>query len=96
MAAAIGAVSHGELKEDYMLKNIVYSAVPLLFLIAPLTAQQPTAQRAVLVTGASSGIGRKITELLASQGHFVYAGARKAEDIAELSKIKNVQGVNWT
>jgi NAD(P)-dependent dehydrogenase (short-subunit alcohol dehydrogenase family) len=47
----------------------------------------------VLVTGASSGIGRKITELLASQGHFVYAGARKAEDIAALSKIQNVQGV---
>jgi NAD(P)-dependent dehydrogenase (short-subunit alcohol dehydrogenase family) len=78
-----------------MLKNIVCHAVPLLLLgVAPLAAQQPTtAQRAVLVTGASSGIGRKITELLASQGHFVYAGARKAEDIAELSKIKNVQGV---
>jgi NAD(P)-dependent dehydrogenase (short-subunit alcohol dehydrogenase family) len=60
--------------------------------VAPLAAQQPS-QRAVLVTGASSGIGRKIAELLASQGHFVYAGARKADDIAALSKIKNVQGV---
>ena len=77
-----------------MLKTIVRHAIPLLFLaVAPLAAQQPTAQRAVLVTGASSGIGRKITELLASQGHFVYAGARKAEDIAALSKIQNVQGV---
>ncbi len=78
-----------------MLRNIVRHAVPLLFLaVAPLAAQQTTtAQRAVLVTGASSGIGRKITELLASQGHFVYAGARKAEDIAALSKINNVQGV---
>ncbi len=78
-----------------MLRNIVCGAVPLLLLaVAPLAAQQPTvAQRAVLVTGASSGIGRKITELLASQGHFVYAGARKAEDLAALSKIKNVQGV---
>jgi NAD(P)-dependent dehydrogenase (short-subunit alcohol dehydrogenase family) len=47
----------------------------------------------VLVTGASSGIGRKIAELLASQGHFVYAGARKADDIAALSKIRNMQGV---
>jgi len=78
-----------------MFKHIVRHAVPLLFLaVAPLAAQQATtAQRAVLVTGASSGIGRKITELLASQGHFVYAGARKAEDIAALSKINNVQGV---
>ncbi|MEW5916969.1 MAG: SDR family NAD(P)-dependent oxidoreductase [Gemmatimonadota bacterium] len=77
-----------------MLKKIVCHVAPLLLLsAAPLAAQQPTPQRAVLVTGASSGIGRKITELLASQGHFVYAGARKAEDIAELSRIKNVQGV---
>ncbi len=57
------------------------------------SAPSPAAQRAVLVTGASSGIGRKIAELLASQGHYVYAGARKPEDIAELSKIRNMQGV---
>jgi NAD(P)-dependent dehydrogenase (short-subunit alcohol dehydrogenase family) len=77
-----------------MLKTIVCHAAPLLLLAAvPVAAQQATAQRAVLVTGASSGIGRRITELLASQGHFVYAGARKADDLAELSRIKNVQGV---
>jgi hypothetical protein len=81
--------------EVHILKNIVCCTVPLLLLAAaPLAAQQATtAQRAALVTGARSGIGRKITELLASQGHFVYAGARKAEDIAALSKINNVQGV---
>ena len=50
-------------------------------------------QRAVLVTGASSGIGRAITELLASKGHFVYAGARTDEDIRALSAIKNVAGI---
>ncbi len=38
-------------------------------------------QKAVLVTGASTGIGRKITEVFASQGHFVYAGARKQKDM---------------
>jgi NAD(P)-dependent dehydrogenase (short-subunit alcohol dehydrogenase family) len=53
----------------------------------------PGAQQAVLVTGASSGIGRKITETLASKGYFVYAGARKPEDLTALSAIKNVQGV---
>jgi len=60
----------------------------------PLWSQAPAApSRAVLVTGASSGIGRKITEALAAQGTYVYAGARKPEDLAELSKIPNVQGV---
>jgi len=56
-----------------------------------LPAQAP--QRAVLVTGASSGIGRKIAERLAREGFLVYAGARKAEDIAELSKIPNMKGI---
>lgn len=77
-----------------MRQPVTCAILLLLFAVAPLAAQPPApAQRAVLVTGASSGIGRKITELLASQGHFVYAGARKAEDLAALSKIQNVQGV---
>lgn len=68
--------------------------VVLLAVSAPLGAQQAAApQKAVLVTGASSGIGRRIAETLAAQGHFVYATARKAEDLAELAKIKNVQPV---
>lgn len=47
-----------------------------------------THQRAVLVTGASTGIGRKITERLAADGYFVYAGARKEEDLKALGAIK--------
>src|SRR5215475_5076259 len=50
-------------------------------------------QKAILVTGASTGIGRKITERLASDGYFVYAGARKEEDLKALGAIKNVQAV---
>ena len=53
----------------------------------------PNEQKAVLVTGASSGIGRTIAERLASEGHFVYAGARKQADIDELNAIENVQAV---
>src|SRR5215813_9647612 len=49
--------------------------------------------RAVLVTGASSGIGRKVTERLAASGFFVYAGARAQKDLDELNAIKNVQSV---
>lgn len=55
--------------------------------------QTPSAQKAVLVTGASSGIGRKITEHLAASGYFVYAGARKDADLAALNAITNVQAV---
>ena len=49
-----------------------------------------TAQKTVLVTGASSGIGRKITERLAADGYLVYAGARKAADLEALGRIANV------
>ena len=58
-----------------------------------LHAAEPGTQKAVLVTGASSGIGRNITERLAREGHFVYAGARKPEDLAALSAMDNIQGV---
>jgi len=70
-----------------------FSAVLALPVISANTAFADDGQRAVLVTGASTGIGRKITELLAAEGHFVYAGARKPEDIAALSAIDNVQGI---
>jgi NAD(P)-dependent dehydrogenase (short-subunit alcohol dehydrogenase family) len=49
--------------------------------------------RAILVTGASTGIGRRITEHLAGKGYFVYAGARKQADLDALNGIKNVQAL---
>ena len=50
-------------------------------------------QKAILVTGASSGLGRVMAETMAANGYFVYAGARKDEDLKELSAIDNIQGV---
>ncbi len=44
----------------------------------------------VLITGASTGIGRITTEYLAMNGFSVYAGARKKSDLDDLAKIKNV------
>jgi NADP-dependent 3-hydroxy acid dehydrogenase YdfG len=60
---------------------------------SPTRAQASDARKAVLVTGASSGIGRKITERLASQGFFVYAGARSQKDLDDLNAIQNVKAL---
>ncbi len=49
--------------------------------------------KAILVTGASSGIGLQITELLSGSGYLVYAGARKEEDLKRLDAMKNVESV---
>ncbi|MBM4187450.1 MAG: SDR family NAD(P)-dependent oxidoreductase [Gemmatimonadetes bacterium] len=67
--------------------------IGLALVSAPTALPAQPAQRAVLVTGASSGIGRKVTELLASRGFFVYATARKPEDLAALDRIPNVKSI---
>ena len=41
--------------------------------------------KVVLITGASSGIGREAAILLGEQGHTVYAGARRMDQLAELA-----------
>ena len=82
-----------------MLQRIIVSIA--IFAIASLGASQSTfadaddesAQKAILVTGASSGIGLNIAETLAANGYFVYAGARKPADLDALNKIPNIQSV---
>jgi NAD(P)-dependent dehydrogenase (short-subunit alcohol dehydrogenase family) len=56
-------------------------------------AEPTPGQKAVLVTGASTGLGRTMTEAMAARGYFVYAGARKDKDIEALNAIKNVQAI---
>lgn len=76
--------------------------VPVLMLalaVFPAAAVEEVApapeapKRAVLVTGASAGIGRKVTEKLAAEGFFVFAGARKEQDLKDLDAIPNVDSV---
>ena len=45
--------------------------------------------KAVLISGASTGIGFRLAERLARMGYRVYAGARKPEDLARLSRAHN-------
>lgn len=71
----------------------VAAAINCVQAAAPDPPHPPAVQRAVLVTGASTGIGRKITERLAAEGYFVYAGARKEKDLHDLGAIPNVASI---
>ena len=73
--------------------TILLAIFSLTGFYAPASAADAAGQKAILVTGASTGIGRKMTEVLAAEGFFVYAGARKQADIDALNKLKNVEAV---
>ena len=76
------------------MKNIIVAVVTcILLLIIPDARAEDHAQKAVLVTGASTGIGRHAAEQLASAGYFVYAGARKDKDIEALNAIDNIMAI---
>jgi NAD(P)-dependent dehydrogenase (short-subunit alcohol dehydrogenase family) len=79
------------------MKNLIHAvALAGLLIAAPpglTSADEGGGQRAVLVTGASTGIGRNIAERLAAEGYFVFAGARKDKDLEELDAIDNVKAV---
>ena len=78
------------------MKNIL-QAVVLDAVIALIQFASPVVhageQKAVLITGASTGIGRNLAERLVKEGYFVYAGARKDKDLAELDAIENIKAV---
>lgn len=75
------------------LSAIILSIIFILPGLAAADTPQAAPQKAVFVTGASTGIGRKITERLAAAGYFVYATARKDADLAALGRIANVQAL---
>jgi NAD(P)-dependent dehydrogenase (short-subunit alcohol dehydrogenase family) len=77
-------------------KIITSIAVTLIILWSPSSVAADDRvgdQKAVLITGATTGIGRVTAEHLAAAGYFVYAGARKDADMRDLNKIENIMAV---
>ena len=75
-----------------LLQFIVATTAAIIVLVVPHTALADN-NKSILVTGASTGIGRNLTETLAENGYHVYAGARKDKDFAALDAIDNVTAV---
>ena len=75
-----------------VVKIIALTALVVVGHLAPLPAVADDL-KAVLITGASTGIGRNLAERLAKEGYFVYAGARKDKDMAELDAIDNIKAI---
>ena len=76
------------------IRNICALTLSIFFLSLPLlSGQSASEERAILITGTSSGIGLRMTELLSTNGFFIYAGVRTAEDYARLDAMDNVQAI---
>ena len=69
------------------------AATTIFVLLAAPGSRAASDQKSILVTGASTGIGRNLAETLAENGYHVYAGARKDSDLAALDAIDNITAV---
>jgi NAD(P)-dependent dehydrogenase (short-subunit alcohol dehydrogenase family) len=72
---------------------LALALVTVSITVSTVAAKETESLRAVLVTGATSGIGLRMTEVLSENGFFVYAGARKPEDMERLNALANVKSV---
>ena len=73
--------------------QLAFAATAAIIIIAAPHTVHADDQKSILITGASTGIGRHLTETLADNGYHVYAGARKDKDLEALDAIENVTAV---
>jgi len=76
-----------------MNKPLQFVVAVAIILFAASHTVAADGQKSILITGASTGIGRNLAEALAENGYHVYAGARKDKDLAALDAIDNVTAV---
>jgi len=76
-----------------MHKMLQFAVTVALVCLAAADTAVAESQKSILVTGASTGIGRNLAETLAATGYHVYAGARKDKDLAALDAIDNITAV---
>jgi len=76
-------------------RNILLTVCAFILIVSSRGgfAEEVSDTKAVLVTGASSGIGLRIAETLSRNGFYVYAGARKAADLERLDAMENVSAI---
>jgi NAD(P)-dependent dehydrogenase (short-subunit alcohol dehydrogenase family) len=72
---------------------VIVLLLPTLAACTESPAEESSDQKVVLITGASTGLGRAMAERMAENGYFVYAGARKQEDLDSLNAMQNMRAI---
>ena len=72
-----------------------FSTLALLILLVLSPSAFAEKQKTVLITGASSGLGLRMTEVLSANGFLVYAGVYKQVDFKRLEAMDNVEAVQF-
>ncbi len=78
------------------MKKLLQAALAVVFSLGVIGVSDAIAdehKKSILITGASTGIGRNLAESLAEDGYHVYAGARKDKDLEALDAIDNITAV---
>ncbi|MCH2190143.1 MAG: SDR family oxidoreductase [Gammaproteobacteria bacterium] len=71
----------------------ILALITLSFTFVSNAAAEQEVKGAILVTGASTGLGQKMTEVLSSNGFHVFATARNKTDLDRLDAMNNVQAI---